>query len=305
MLQYAARRLLYSVFVLVGVATIVFLLVRLTGDPVRLMLPPDATPAQEQQLRHSLGLDAPLIVQYVQFMGSVARLDLGQSLRYEQPTLTLILQRYPATLLLATAALLFSLAVALPAGMLAATRRGTISDSGVIAVALIGQSSPAFFTGIFLVLLFAVTLRWLPTGGIGTPQHLVLPAVTLGLYLMSAVARLTRSSLLDVLNEDYMRTARAKGLSSSVILLRHALRNAMLPVITIIGLETGALLGGSIVTETVFAWPGVGQLVIEAIAARDYPLVQGIVLVLAATFVLINLTVDLSYSWLDPRIRYQ
>jgi peptide/nickel transport system permease protein len=305
MIQYAAHRLLYAMFVLVGVATIVFLLVRLTGDPVKLMLPPDATQGQEQALRHSLGLDAPQIVQYAQFMASVGRLDLGQSLRYGQPALSLILQRYPATLQLAAAALLFSLVIAIPAGVLAATRRGKTADTGVMSVALIGQSSPAFFTGIFLILLFAVTLRWLPTGGIGTPQHLVLPAVTLGLYLMSAVARLTRSAMLDVLNEDYLRTARAKGLSSTAVMLRHALRNSMLPVITMIGLETGALLGGSIITETVFAWPGVGQLVVQAIAARDYPLVQASVLVLAATFVLINLTVDLSYSWLDPRIRYQ
>jgi len=304
-LQYAARRLLYSVFVLIGVATVVFLLVRLTGDPVRLMLSPDATPAQEQALRRSLGLDTPPVVQYAHFMASVARLDLGQSLRYGQPTLNLVLERYPATLQLSAAALLVSLVVALPSGILAATRRGTAADGGVMALALVGQSSPVFFTGIALVLIFAVSLRWLPSGGIGTPLHLVLPAVTLGLYLMSTVARLMRSSLLDVLSEDYLRTARAKGLTASVIMLRHALRNAMLPVITIIGLETGALLGGSIVTETVFAWPGVGQLVIQAIAARDYPLVQGIVLVLATTFVLINLIVDLSYSWLDPRIRYR
>lgn len=304
MLQYAARRLLYSIFVLVGVATVVFLLVRLTGDPVRLMLPPDATPAQEQALRRTLGLDRPAIVQYLSFLGSVAHLDLGQSLRYGQPTLNLILERYPATLQLSAAALLLSLLVALPAGVIAATHRGTASDGGVMALALVGQSSPVFFTGLALILVFAVSLRWLPSGGVGTPQHLVLPAVTLGLYLMSTVARLMRSSLLDVLNEDYLRTARAKGLGATTIMLRHALRNAMLPVITIIGLETGALLGGSIVTETVFAWPGVGQLVIQAIAARDYPLVQGIVLVLATTFVLINLLVDLSYSWLDPRIRY-
>ncbi len=305
MWTYIAQRLLYSVFVLLGVATVVFFLVRLTGDPVRLMLPPDATLAQETALRRSLGLDAPLPVQYGNFILSVARLDFGESLRYGQPAAALILERYPATLQLAGAALLFSLVVALPAGVLAATQRGTVMDGVVMVMALIGQSSPVFFTGILLILLFAVNLRLLPSGGFGDLQHLILPAAALGMYLMSTVARLTRSSMLEVLHEDYLRTAHAKGLSAATVMVRHALRNAMLPVITVIGLETGALLGGSIVTETVFAWPGVGQLVVQAITYRDYPLVQAAVLVLATTFVLVNLLVDVSYSILDPRIRYR
>jgi len=303
MWSYLARRLLYALFVLLGVATVVFFVVRLTGDPVALMVPPDATVAQENALRHALGLDAPLAVQYVQYIGRLLRLDFGQSLHYSQPALGLIAERYPATLELAGTALVISLLVALPAGVIAATRRGTVVDGGVALLALTGQSMPAFWSGILLILLFAVTLHWLPASGSGGLAHLILPAVTLGLYMMAFVTRLLRSSLLEVLHEDYVRTARAKGLGRSVV-LGHAVRNALLPVVTVVGLEVGSLLGGSVLTETVFAWPGVGQLTVQAIYNRDYPLVQAAVLVLACTFVIVNLLVDLSYALIDPRIRY-
>lgn len=304
MITYIIRRLLYAILVLFGVATAVFFIGRLSGDPVKLMLPPNATPEQVETLRRTLGLDEPLLVQYLDFLAQLARLDLGRSLYFDQPSIQLILERLPATIQLAAAAFVFAMAVAIPAGIIAAVWRGSIVEGVVQLVVLVGQSTPAFWVGILLILVFAVQLEIFPTGGVGGPQYLVLPAVTLGFYLMAMVARLLRSSMLEVLNEDYIKTARAKGVSSFAVITRHAFRNALLPTITVIGLEIGSLFGGAVLTETVFAWPGVGSLIVEAINNRDFPLVQAVVIILAGIFVVVNLLVDISYAVLDPRIRY-
>lgn len=305
MTAYVLRRLVQSVVVMLGVATVVFLLVRLTGDPVRIMLPPDATAAQEDALRGQLGLDEPLIVQYFDYLGSLLRLDMGQSLFFHDSVTSVIADRGPATLQLALGALVFALLVAVPAGIYSALHRGRISDSAVSALVLAGQSTPAFWVGILLILIFPVQLQVLSAAGIGGIEHLVLPSVTLGLYTLAIIARMLRSSLIDVLDEDYIRTAKAKGLSGRAVVAAHGLRNAAPPVVTVIGLELGGLLGGAIVTEKVFAWPGLGRLTVDAIENRDFPLVQGIILLFAATFVVVNLLVDLCYAWLDPRIRLE
>jgi peptide/nickel transport system permease protein len=304
LISYIIRRLLYAILVLFGVATVVFFIGRLSGDPVKLMLPANATPEQVETLRRTLGLDEPLLVQYLDFLARLAHLDLGRSLYFDQPSIQLILERLPATIQLAAAAFVFAMAVAIPAGIIAAVWRGSIVEGVVQLVVLVGQSTPAFWVGILLILVFAVQLEIFPTGGVGGPQYLVLPAVTLGFYLMAMVARLLRSSMLEVLNEDYIKTARAKGVSSFAVITRHAFRNALLPTITVIGLEIGSLFGGAVLTETVFAWPGVGSLIVEALNNRDFPLVQAVVIILAGIFVVVNLLVDISYAVLDPRIRY-
>lgn len=305
MLSYILRRCFYAIFVLFGVATVVFFITRLTGDPVSIMLPPDASVQQEQDLRHALGFDKPLLEQYGIYILHLLQLDLGTSLRYGEPIYRLILERMPATLQLAGAALLFSLIIAIPAGIIAALKRGTAIEKGVVSFVVIGQSVPVFWVGMLLVLLFAVKLKILPTGGIGGMSHLILPAIALGIHLLALVTRLLRASLSDALGSDYVRTARAKGLLPGKVVAKHALRNSLLPVVTIVGLEIGSLLGGSVVTETVFAWPGVGQLLVQSIYNRDYPLVQGAIIILAGIFVLVNLIVDICYAAIDPRIQYK
>lgn len=289
---------------LVCVATVVFFLDRVTGNPVAVLLPPDASIADVHQLEKSLGLNAPLIVQYGRFMFGLLHLDLGQSLYYRSSVISLIGERFPATAELAAGALVFALVTSIPAGIVAASRRGTFIDSGLMSGVLLGQCAPAFYVGIILILLFSIVFPVLPSSGIGGVSHLVLPSVTLGAYSMAVIARLLRSSLLDVFSEDFMLTARAKGLSGAGMIVKHALRNAALPVITVVGLEIGSLLGGAVVTETVFAWPGLGQLTVLAIDNRDYPLVQGIVLLFVTIFLVVNLLVDLLYAVIDPRIRY-
>jgi peptide/nickel transport system permease protein len=289
--------------VLLAAATVAFFLVRLSGDPVKLLLPPDATAQQEATLRASLGLDRPLIVQYLDYLWGLPRLDLGTSLFYDRPVADVLFERLPATLELAGAAIVVALVIAIPAGILAAVHRGRPADVGVMSAVLVGQSTPAFWAGILLMLLFAVTWQVLPASGYGSFPHLVLPAVTLAIYSVAVVARLLRSSLIDVLGSDHIRTAKAKGLSTSEIVFSHALRNASLPVITVVGLEVGSLLGGAILTEQVFSWPGIGSLTVEAITNRDFPLVQAAVLLFAATFVVVNLLVDVSFTFLDPRVR--
>jgi len=301
--QFILRRIGQTILVLFCVATVTFFLVRLTGDPVKAMLPPTATEAQEEALRQQLGLGRPLLVQYLSYLDGIIHLDFGQSLFFHVPAFGLILQRMPATIELAAGAMVFALIVAIPAGIVAAVKRGTAADSSVVAAVLVGQSTPAFFVGILLILVFAVTVHWLPASGIGGITHLILPSITLGLYSMAMIARLLRSSLIDVLGEDYIRTARSKGLSRLQVIRDHGLQNAALPVVTIIGLEVGSLLGGAILTEQVFAWPGVGRLTVEAITNRDFPLMQAIVLFLSMIFVGANLVVDLAYAFLDPRVR--
>ncbi|MFG2478525.1 ABC transporter permease [Streptomyces fagopyri] len=303
LLRTVLVRLGTALLVLLCAATVSFFLVRLSGDPVKLLLPPDATAQQEAVLRGSLGLDRPLFTQYADFLWGLPRLDFGNSLFYNEPVRTVLADRLPATLQLAAAALVVTLVIAIPAGIFAAMRRGRASDRGVMTMVLLGQSTPPFWVGILLILVFAVGLHALPASGYGTFAHLVLPAITLAVYSVAVVARLLRSSLIDVLSSDHIRTARAKGFGPLKVVLTHGLRNASLPVVTVIGLEVGSLLGGAILTEQVFSWPGVGQLTIEAISHRDFPLVQATVLLFAATFVVVNLLVDLSYSFLDPRVR--
>jgi peptide/nickel transport system permease protein len=303
LLRTVLIRLGTALLVLLCTATVSFFLVRLSGDPVKLLLPPDATAHQEAVLRGSLGLDRPLITQYLDFIWGLLHFDFGNSISYNEPVSHVLADRLPATLELAAAALVVTLVIAVPAGIVAAMRRGRGSDRGIMTGVLLGQSTPPFWVGILLILVFAVGLHALPASGYGSFANLVLPAVTLSVYSIAVVARLLRSSLIDVLSSDHIRTARAKGFGPVKTVLTHGLRNASLPVVTVIGLEVGSLLGGAILTEQVFSWPGVGQLTIEAISNRDFPLVQATVLFFAATFVVVNLLVDLSYSFLDPRVR--
>lgn len=303
MLSYLIRRTAHAVLVLFGVATLVFILSRLAGDPIALLAPPNATPEDIDRLRTALALDDPVLVQYFHYLFDLVTLDLGESLYFRTPTIELIGERLPATMILGSVAFVIAMTVAIPAGILAAVKRGTFFEGLVTLVVLVGQSTPAFWVGILLILTFSVELGWFPTGGRDGFSSIVLPSITLAFYMMALVARLLRSSMLGVLNEDYVRTARAKGVSNQKVITHHAMRNALLPTVTVIGLQVGSLFGGAVLTETVFAWPGVGLLMVEAIHNRDYPLVQSIVIVLAAIFVLVNLLVDLSYTLLDPRIR--
>jgi len=302
-LEFVARRLLHTALVTLGVVTLVFVALRLSGDPAATMLPGDASVDELRHLRRTLGLDQPLHVQYVAFLGSAVRGDFGESFRHQQPAFGLVLERLPATLELAFAALLLAVVVALPLGIVAALYRGRAADVLAMGFAVVGQATPYFWMGIMLILVVSVELGWLPTSGRGGWPHLILPAVTLGTHFAASLARLTRTSMLEVLGQNFVTTARAKGLGEPRVVLAHALKNAAVPVVTLIGLQFGMLLGGAVVTETIFAWPGVGRLAVQSIFVRDYPVVQAGVLVLALVFVAINLAVDLLYGTLDPRIR--
>lgn len=302
--RYILKRLWHTVYVVVGISVISFFFIHLSGDPVSLMLPPDATHAEIEALRQQLGFNDPLPVQYWRFATHAIRGDLGMSLQQRVPALDLILERLPASLELAGAAMLIALIVSIPIGILSAVKRGSIWDFTSMLGALFGLSMPHFWLGIMMILLFSVTLGWLPTSGRGTLAHLVMPSLSLGLSLMAMFARLTRSVMLDVLNQDYVRTARAKGLREKLVIGKHALKNALIPLVTVAGMQFGFLIGGTVIIETVFAWPGVGRLVVQAIFTRDYPLVQAAVLVLSVLFVLINLVTDLIYLYLDPQISF-
>ena len=305
MRRYLLRRLLLLIPVLWGVATLVFAVTNiLPGDPVDLMLGETARPAQREVLRKALGLDRPLYVQYASYLGGLLRGDMGTSIHKKRPVARILAERIPASAELTLAALAIALLIALPLGVLAARRAGTALDLGAGALAVLGASLPVFWLGPLLIIFFSIDLGWLPVSGRTGPLSLILPAATLGTALSAILMRMTRSSLLDVLPQDYLATARAKGLSEPRVLWLHALRNACLPLITILSLQLGALLSGAIITETVFAWPGVGRLTIQAIAARDYPLVQGCVLFIAFVYVAGNLLADIAYAWLDPRVRY-
>lgn len=302
---YLCQRVFHSALVLFGVLTLVFVLVRMVpADPVVIMVGPDASPEEIEVMQKALGLDKPIYVQYAIYLVQVLKGDLGTSLRHHRPAAEVVLEHFPATALLACTSMAFATIVGIPAGMIAAIKRGTRYDTATVAVVLIGQSMPTFWLGIMLIIVFAVKLRWLPTSGFGTPKQLILPTVTLGSYMMALIARTNRSAMLEVLRADYLRTARAKGLVERVVILRHALRNALIPVVTVLGLQTGVLLGGAVVTETVFAWPGIGNLAVSAIGTLDYPVVQAIVLLSGCVFVFINLFLDTVYALLDPRIRY-
>jgi peptide/nickel transport system permease protein len=303
LLAYVIRRLLQTVLVLLGVTLLSFGTLFLSGDPTMLMVSESWDAQQIDEFRHRMGFDRPWYVQYGDFLSKAVRGDFGTSLRQQQPTFTLIAQRLPATLQLAGAAMAIALGVGLPVGVLAAIRRGSIWDNALMIGGLLGQSMPVFWLGLLLIMVFSVGLGWLPVAGADTPRHLVLPAVTLGLFSTAYIARMARSSMLEVLGRDYVRTARAKGLNFRGVVIGHALRNALIPLVTVVGLQFGALLGGAVITETIFAWPGVGRLTIQAIQSKDLPLVQACVVLLASIFVLVNLAVDLVYTYLDPRIR--
>jgi peptide/nickel transport system permease protein len=304
--RYLLGRLAYSIFVLWGAVTIVFVTVRVVpGDPAQLMVGAQGTRQDVETLRHRFGLDQPLPVQYGRYLGQAARLNFGDSLRLEEPAVGAVVQRLPATALLAGSAMLLAVAVSLPLGIFAAVYRRSPVDRLVSVVSLLGQSVPNFWLGIMFILIFARELRWLPSAGIGGLEHLVLPAVTLALLLIGVLTRLVRSGLLEVVNEDYIRSAYAKGLAVRPVITRHALPNALIPVVTVAGLQLGHLLAGAVIIETVFAWAGVGRLLVDAISNRDYPVVQAAVLFITAGFILVNLLVDLSYAYLDPRIRYR
>jgi ABC-type dipeptide/oligopeptide/nickel transport system permease component len=305
-LRFTVRRLILTLPVLLGVASLVFALLHLVpGDPALVMLGEAADTSDVEALRERLGLNQSLPTQYVQFIAGLAQGDFGTSFRYGTPVFAEIVQRLPNTLELALAAMGVAILIAIPLGVVGAIYQGRAIDQAAMTVSLIGISMPNFWLGPLLAIVFAVMLGWLPVSGTGDWRHLVLPAVTLGAGLAAILARMTRASLIEELRELYVLAARARGLSRTRAVLRHALRNSLIPVVTILGLQFGAVLTGTIITETIFAWPGVGRLLIQAINFRDYPLVQGCILFIATTYVLVNLAVDLAYGWLDPRIRYE
>jgi peptide/nickel transport system permease protein len=304
MLSFTLRRFIRGMLTLWAVVTLVFFGLRLSGDPVFLMLGDEATPEAVTALRQQLGLDDPLPVQYVRYFQMIGQGDFGNSLRERRPVTEIVAERLPATAELASAAIMISVVLGIPMGIFAALRRNTAIDRGLMAVAFVGQSAPGFFVGIMLILVFSMQLQFLPSSGRGTWQHLLMPAFALSTYGIASLARLTRSAMLEVLSKDYVRTARAKGLKESIVQARHVLRNAAIPVITVLGLQIGLAISGAIVIETVFAWPGMGRLIIGAVSNRDYPVIQMAVLLIAASVVLVNFVVDIIYGVVDPRIRY-
>jgi peptide/nickel transport system permease protein len=296
-------RLVQAVPALVGVTLVVFLLLHASGDPAQVLLPQGASPAELEAFRAAYGLDQPLPVQYGRFLLNAAHGDLGTSFAYHEPTLSVLLRRLPATVDLALAAVVLAAVVALPAGILAALHRNSPLDQAVMLASALGQSVASFWLGLMLILLFAVQWGLLPASGTGSPAHLVLPAFTLSTFLIALLARLVRSAMLEVLGRDYLRTARAKGLSERAVVLRHALRNALIPIVTVVGVSLSNLMGGAVITETVFAWPGIGTLMYDSVIRRDYPMVLTVVFFVAVVFVVVNLLVDLLYTVIDPRIR--
>ena len=303
---YLLKRIVLAAPVLVGVSIVVFTMVRLIpGDPAQLMAGQAATQEIITGIRRDLGLDRPIVVQYAYFLRNAVRGDLGYSLFNRAPVTDELALRFPNTVRLGLASMLVAVAIGIPAGIISATRHLSWIDSLVMIVALAGVSMPVFWLGLNLILVFAVRLHWLPAIGHEGWAHLILPAVTLGAASAAIIARMTRSAMLEVMRQDYVRTARAKGVAEPSVIGRHALRNALIPVVTVVGLQLGTLLGGAVLTESVFAWPGVGRLLVDAVLARDYPIVQGTVLLIATTFVLLNVLVDVLYAVLDPRIRYE
>ena len=303
MIRYLLSKIIEAIIAIWGVVTIVFFVTRILGDPTTLLVPVGASAEQMAALRSQLGLDQPLLVQYLHFLQNILVGDFGQSFQFNRSAMQVVLERMPATMELAFTSIILGIILGAVFGTIAALRRGKLAELIVMIFALLGQATPVFWLGIMLILFFAVDLGWLPTGGYGTISHLILPAATLAVYVCASIARLLRSSLVDVLREDYVRTAQAKGLMPATILWWHVGRNALIPVITMIGIIMGELLGGSVVTETVFAWPGIGRLIIQAIEGKDFPVIQAGVALVAFIYVVINLIVDLLYGVLDPRIR--
>jgi len=302
-LAFLAPKILRALVAVWLVTTVVFVVMRLSGDPVPLLLPPDAPTSEIMRVRHELGLDRSLPVQYAVFIGNALRGDFGRSIHFRQPALDVVRGYLGASVELGLTAFVFAAVAAVPIGLISALRRNSLIDHAAMAVALVGQAAPTFFLGILFILLLSLKADLFPTGGRGTARNLVLPALTLGAFAMASIARLTRSAVLEVLRADYIRTARAKGLAEVVVVAKHTLRNAALPIVTITGLQFGTLLGGAVVTETVFAWPGIGRLAIQSIYNRDYPVVQCTVFLSAVMFIVINFAIDLLYGALDPRVR--
>lgn len=303
MLGYLATRLLYTLAVVFGVSVAVFFLIRIGGDPSALFLPPEASLEDIARFRHQMGFDRPLIVQYFDFLTRALHGDFGQSLRYQQPAMQLVLERVPATLQLSGVALLMSLLISVPLAILAATHRGSIIDRTGLVISLIGQSFPTFWLAIMLIMIFSEKLHLLPPSGRAGWQTLVMPAMALAAYSTAIITRLLRSSMIEVLQSDYIRTARGKGVGTGRLVFKHALRNAAIPTLTVVGLQVGALLGGAVITEQIFAYPGIGRLAVQAIANRDFTVIQAFVLFMAVLIVTINLLVDIAYGLLDPRLR--
>jgi ABC-type dipeptide/oligopeptide/nickel transport system permease component len=305
MFQYVVKRLLSAVPVLIGISLIVFLLLRaLPGDPAQVIAGEMATQEAVESIRSQLGLDRPLHIQYGIFISNLVRLELGKSARTGEPVISEIWSRLPNTILLAVVSTVIACLLGIPAGIISAVKRYTLSDYVVMVLALFGISMPVFWLGLMLIIIFSVALRLLPAGGIGTVYHLILPSFTLASFSTAFIARMTRSSMMEVMGQEYITTARSKGLLERVVVIKHALRNAFIPIITVIGLQFGSLLGGAVLTETVFAWPGIGRLIVDSILARDYPVVQGVVLVFSLLYILVNLIVDVLYAYIDPRIHY-
>jgi ABC-type dipeptide/oligopeptide/nickel transport system permease component len=306
MLQLIARRLIFLIPIIIGVTFISFSILRLTpGDPAQVLLGENATEDDIRAIRQKFGLDKPFFVQYAIYIANVFQGNLGTSIRTQRTVLTEVMSRYPATLELAGTAVIIASLIGLIAGIIAASNQNSIFDYGSMVVSLFGISMPIFWLGLMLMLIFSVILGWLPAVGRGTLAHLILPAVSLGANSAAIIARMTRSSMLEVIRQDYIQTARAKGLAERVVLYKHAVRNALIPVITVVGIQFGYLLSGAVLTETVFAWPGVGRLMIQSIYMRDYPVVQGAILLVAINFTLVNLFVDVLYGYINPKIRVE
>ena len=305
MRRYVLARLAQSGLVVLLSLTAVFGMMRLGGDPVLLFLPMDIQAKDVNEIRQRLGFNDPLAVQYSRFMAGALHGDFGESLRYRRDAFGLVLERLPATLLLAGSAIVLTLIVAIPLGVMTAVRRDTLVDHVGTLATVLGQATPGFWLGLMMIYLFAVQLRWLPTGGYGTLAQLIMPSVVLAAFFSARVARLTRSAMLEVLGEEYIKTARAKGLGEGRVIAKHTLRNAAIPIVTLAGLEAGQLLGGAVITETIFAWPGLGRLTVQALLNRDFPVVLAAVFFISLMYTLVNLAVDLLYGWLDPRVRLQ
>ncbi len=303
MAQFIVRRLIQTVFVMICVTALSFGTMFLSGDPTMVMAGESWSEAQIEEFRHNMGFDRPWHIQYADFLSKAVRGDFGNSLRQQQPAFNLVRDRLPATMQLASAALLIAMAVGIPIGVFAALHRGSVWDRLAMVTGLVGQAMPIFWSGLLMIMVFSVALGWFPVAGRGTPAHLVLPAITLGLFPAAYFSRVARSSMLEVLSQDYIRTARSKGLMPRAVIIRHAMRNALIPLVTVVGLEVGHLLGGAVLTETIFAWPGMGRLTIQAVQGKDLPVVLACVTTFAAIFVLVNLVVDILYTYLDPRIR--
>jgi ABC-type dipeptide/oligopeptide/nickel transport system permease component len=302
---YLLRRLYQAILVFLVVSAIVFVVLHISGDPIALLMPQDAPPSDIEEMRRSLGLDQPLLFQYGLFLKNAAQGNLGVSYHHGQPALKLVLERLPASLELVVATILISLVLAVPIGVLAASRRGSAVDRAALLGSLIGISAPPFWIGIAFILIFCVELQWLPSSGRGTWAHLVLPATSLALYRLALFIRLIRAGMMDILTMDFIRTARSKGVSEKKVIYKHALKNTLIPFVTIAGMQMGSLLAGAIVTEKVFAWPGMGRLFLEAIGVMDFPVIIAWTLVTASIFLTVNLAVDIIYVWLDPRIRHE